>query len=716
MDLSALLLLCLAVLSGAQETIRPLDAHTNATEKHKREKPECAGKGCEPLQKRENGGAKESGVVAKRAPYQQGDDKLQLYHLSLGVLEATAAYRNSMGYGSYGGYANGKTPNTFTEYLLSQGYMPGPYKVCAPPVYCPSGYATKFRTFDGSCNNPKYPRWGQAKTAFNRLLAPAYSDGVSYPRRSVYGGYLPSARKISAVLFDDKFAPDDLWTVMFMQFGQFISHDMSMSSKPHYGDQGVQCCTPDNSGALPPEMMHHACYPILIPHDDPFFSYFGQRCMNFVRSMTVAHPDCRLGPAEQMNTVSHFIDLSHVYGNSEQEANSLRLGKGGLLAYTYRDGRVVLPTHTTMKTACNKDCPASACYKGGDARINQNPGLALLHILFLRDHNRIASELYKINGHWDDERLFHETRRILVAVYQHIVYDEYLPIALGEDFVAAHNIVNGKEGYNAKSGYDAYVSPNVLNEHATAAFRYQHSTIHSFSELYGPGHYYNGSTRMSDHFECPAILEQGPLLDYYIRGMCTSPMQKADKFYSHEITWFLFRDGKPWGLDLESFDIQRSRDHGLRGYNDYRAMCGLPRAKYFDDLADLIAPEFIEKLAYMYKHVDDLDLTVAFLETHVKDALFGPTLRCIAGEQFYRSRVGDKYFFEHKGMPHSFSEDQIASIKKVTLAKLVCVNSDYIEEIQPDALHLITEKNKLVNCASLPGLDLGLWKEEPSYK
>lgn len=64
----------------------------------------------------------------------------------------------------------------------------------------------------------------------------------------------------------------------------------------------------------------------------------------------------------------------------------------------------------------------------------------------------------------------------------------------------------------------------------------------------------------------------------------------------------------------------------------------------------------MKRLSYLYKHVDDLDLTVAFLETHVKDALFGPTLRCIVGEQFYRSRVGDRYFFEHKDMPHSFSD------------------------------------------------------------
>lgn len=49
----------------------------------------------------------------------------------------------------------------------------------------------------------------------------------------------------------------------------------------------------------------------------------------------------------------------------------------------------------------------------------------------------------------------------------------------------------------------------------------------------------------------------------------------------------------------------------------------------------------------MFESPDDVDLTVGgILERHVPGTLAGPTFLCILTEQFFRTRVGDRFWYE----------------------------------------------------------------------
>lgn len=63
---------------------------------------------------------------------------------------------------------------------------------------------------------------------YGRLISPKYGDGVSSPTVSLTGDELPNARLVSLVVFGERDVPDPQYTLFNMQWGQIMTHDMSM--------------------------------------------------------------------------------------------------------------------------------------------------------------------------------------------------------------------------------------------------------------------------------------------------------------------------------------------------------------------------------------------------------------------------------------------------------------------------------------------------------
>lgn len=108
-----------------------------------------------------------------------------------------------------------------------------------------------------------------------------------------------------------------------------------------------------------------------------------------------------------MNLASSYLDASAIYGNTIQQVEKLRTYDAGLVNVT-----ACLP------------CQTNALYSA-----------------ILKEHNRIAVNLAELNRHWNDERLFLESKRIVTAEIQHITYNEYLPIILGQ---VSSKAINGE--------------------------------------------------------------------------------------------------------------------------------------------------------------------------------------------------------------------------------------------------------------------------------
>ena len=433
------------------------------------------------------------------------------------------------------------------------------------------------------------------------------------------GASLPSARLLSTKLATDLRNQDQKHTYITMTFGQFVDHDLTHSPiMKTANNQDIDCC---RSGAAADEF----CAPIDIPAEDPRLG--GSSCMNLVRTVPAPALDCGVRYREQLNQITHWLDASNIYGSDLAEQRRVRAGRGGrLLSADGPDfGSPLLPSDPSSS------CEVGTCFRAGDGRVNENPMLSVVHTVFMREHNRVAAALASLNPAWSDEKVFQETKRVVTAEYQHIVYNEWLPSIVGKRYMNLFGLYPRASGYSAD--YDPTIDPRITNEFSTAAFRFGHSLIPSLINVYKKvGKQVKESFDLKDSFNKPEILRLPGMLDGLVAGLTRDKMESFDSGFVDDVTNNLF-DGDRNGMDLVALNIQRGRDHGLAGYNKYREVCGLGRANTFSDLSRQMSVSRAAELQRLYASVDDVDLFVGiFSERPSSDAMVGPTALCIIGE------------------------------------------------------------------------------------
>lgn len=608
----------------------------------------------------------------------------------------------------------------------------------------------RYRKPDGTCNNLNYRWWGSRFSPYQRLLEPDYtiSRNLFIPRVvTPLNEALPDSRLVANKLKNNEIHSGlNAW---FSFFGQILAHDLAHTPSSSAAYTTCEC------GSVDPECFNinikqvveeqiEECdeeYPEVCAIDPSV-----QECVPFPRSADVKNVfDCKFEQREQFTIGTHFLDLDIVYGaSSEMEKNVRAFSNGTLKVDTVNSvpSLPILDINECLATGTNLNFRTKGCLYSGDARAGDHTFLSISMLLFVRAHNKIAEGLKTVNTRWSDEYLFQEARRILVGVYQNIVFSEYLDIAIGKETMAEFGLNTLETGYAWK--YDDYLYPNNYNEFIAAGFRLHH-TLHTEIIFLDKNFTIDAITVLGEDIEELRLHEmsfnswlyydQINTLMFTFVGEATYRAQFGMIASINHLMPLNADNDDPRRFPLGAANIQRARDHGIPGYGEYRVMAGHPLSKSWDDLFGIFLPETIAVLQSLYTFPADIDLWVGLIaEIPEPNQLLGKTQSWLVGKNFYNSKFGDRFYFENgQDKATRFSLEQLDNIRSMRFASLMCLGfGEFTEdnkmpehgffmpssltgemEIVYDCPH-IAPVNNLAACADLPAIDFQLWKRDYS--
>ena len=189
------------------------------------------------------------------------------------------------------------------------------------------------------------------------------------------------------------------------------------------------------------------------PKSTCLFPAFAQYLTDgFIRTQVANDPPFGSGVEDRRRTTSnHEIDQSPLYGRNPAQTRVLRAldaapGRRGRLKSQLIDGEEFPPNLfgadrrvkaefrdssgdpvLDLPLGLNPDTPGlPTMFAIGGDRANANPQVAMMNVLFLREHNRLAGLMEGDHPDWDDERVFETARNILIVMFIKIVVEEYI--------------------------------------------------------------------------------------------------------------------------------------------------------------------------------------------------------------------------------------------------------------------------------------------------
>jgi peroxidase len=221
-------------------------------------------------------------------------------------------------------------------------------------------------------------------------------------------------------------------------FGQFVNHDGNLGAEGakdeensnRIGSFNLPIDIPANDPNFPPNIEPT---PTISRQEDEGLQF------NFPRGAFAIKTGVPLDngkpvPGQVRNKSTHWLDLSVVYGSTNELAKELRSFNSGKLKVfseatpTLKDD--LLPTDD--KKLMRGGAFQGVGFLAGDERVSENDALAVQHTLWMRNHNRLAEGLSKLHPEWTDEQTFQRARQINIAQYQNVAMYEWLPLQIGD--------------------------------------------------------------------------------------------------------------------------------------------------------------------------------------------------------------------------------------------------------------------------------------------